>query len=334
MRTLTLTMALVLSFFVPTYASEMTDLERRRLVAHMEMTGAWLIDEVSNLSPQQLEFRPAPGSWSVMEVLEHLIVVGPIYWNDLQKALKTPATERMLSSGDANILWYGIDRTRRETALTSETPKGQLHDLTAALDTYRKQHARLLQYVKTTKDDLRSHIVERQGSDAYQWALLISTHEQRHILQIREIKADPKFPGAAVRHNPQTGKESPLAGTWVANLAKSKQSERNRIQRATVQIAVTTDAVTMSTRYVDQKGQERSATETFPTDGTDAPSTQTPGLVLAAKWVDSRVLSTQAKLDGKVVAMVLYEVSGDGKTLTSKSAGMVSQVLVFDRQLP
>jgi integrase len=34
----------------------------------------------------------------------------------------------------------------------------------------------------------------RQGCDAYQWALLISTHEQRHILQIREIKSDPKFP--------------------------------------------------------------------------------------------------------------------------------------------
>ena len=52
----------------------------------------------------------------------------------------------------------------------------------------------MLNYVKTTKDDLRNRTVERQGCDAYQWALLISTHEQRHILQIREIKADPKFP--------------------------------------------------------------------------------------------------------------------------------------------
>jgi hypothetical protein len=35
--------------------------------------------------------------------------------------------------------------------------------------------------------------VSRFGS-AYQWMLLISTHEQRHVLQIREIKADAKFP--------------------------------------------------------------------------------------------------------------------------------------------
>jgi hypothetical protein len=31
--------------------------------------------------------------------------------------------------------------------------------------------------------------------DVYQWFLMISTHSQRHILQIREIKADPRFPG-------------------------------------------------------------------------------------------------------------------------------------------
>jgi hypothetical protein len=175
-------------------AAEIPDLDRQHLVAHLEMTGRWLIDEVSTLSRAQLEFRSARGSWSVMEVLEHLIVVGPIYWNDLQKAVQGPPSGRLLASRDAAILWYGIDRTYRETAIPSERAKGELQDLRAGLDAYRTQHARLLQYAKTTKDDLRNRFVERQGCDAYQWALLISTHEQRHILQIREIKADPKFP--------------------------------------------------------------------------------------------------------------------------------------------
>jgi hypothetical protein len=69
-----------------------------------------------------------------------------------------------------------------------------LHDLRPALDSLRRLHAEMLEYAKTTDDDLRGHYVERQRSDAYQWLLLISTHEQRHILQIREIKANPKFP--------------------------------------------------------------------------------------------------------------------------------------------
>jgi len=175
-------------------AGPLAELERQRLIAHLEMTERWLQDEVSQLSPAQLAFRPAPDAWSIMQVLDHLVVVGPIYWQDLQKAMKGPPSTVIRSGTDADILWYGIDRTNREKAIPSEVPKGQLRDLRQALDAIRKQHAQLSQYIKTTSDDLRSRVVERQGSDAYQWALLISTHEQRHILQIREIKADPRFP--------------------------------------------------------------------------------------------------------------------------------------------
>jgi len=175
-------------------AEEMTVTDRQRLVSHLEMTAGWFIDEVSTLSRPQLEFRPAPGTWTILEVIDHLVVVGQIYWDDLQRALKTPPTVKDLSNLDGHILWYGIDRTDREKAIPSENPGKQPSDLQTALATYRKHHARLLQYVRTTKDDLRSHYVERQRSDAYQWALLISTHEQRHILQIRGIKADSKYP--------------------------------------------------------------------------------------------------------------------------------------------
>ncbi len=175
-------------------AGPLTGLERERLIAHLEMTEGWLIDEVSRLSPAQLAFKTAPDAWSIMQVVDHLVIVGPIYWLDLQKAVQGPPSTTITSGTDEDILWYGIDRTNREKAIPSEVPKGQLRDFRQGLDAIRKQHAQLRQYIKSTSDDLRSRVVERQGSDAYQWALLISTHEQRHILQIREIKANPKFP--------------------------------------------------------------------------------------------------------------------------------------------
>jgi hypothetical protein len=186
--------ALLLWSSVSPHAAELTALERQRLVAHLEMTAGWLLDEVSGLSQAQRDFRPAPGAWTILDVFDHLVVVGQIYWDDLQKAVKGPPSGLDLSARDAHILWYGIDRTNRETAIPSENPSGKNRDLRPALETYRKHHARLLQYVRTTTDDLRNRYVQRQGSDAYQWALLISTHEQRHILQIREIKAHPGYP--------------------------------------------------------------------------------------------------------------------------------------------
>lgn len=184
-------------FFLPhmgriAAAAPLTDIERQRLIAHLELTASWLIDEISGLSSAQLSFRRAPGMWTILEVLDHLNVTGDIYWQDLQAALKTPTGQKTMMT-DTDVLWYGIDRTNREQAIPSEVPKG-LRDIRAGLGTFRKLHDRLLQYVRTTRDDLRGHFVERQRCDAYQWALLISTHGQRHILQIREIKADSKFP--------------------------------------------------------------------------------------------------------------------------------------------
>lgn len=178
----------------PPEAPALTSVERQHLVAHLEMTAAWLADELAGLTPAQAGFRREPGAWTIAEVLDHLVVVAPIYWQDLQTALKQPAAQRASAMNDADVLWYGIDRTWKEQAIAGERPAGQLRDVHAAMAAYRKHHDRLLQYVRTTEDDLRSHIVARQRCDAYQWALLISTHEQRHVLQIREIKTDARFP--------------------------------------------------------------------------------------------------------------------------------------------
>jgi hypothetical protein len=178
----------------PVAAAPMTDLERQRLVAHLEMTASWLQDELAGLTPAQLAFRRAPEEWSIAQVVDHLLVVAPIYWSDLQTSLKTPVAVGKSNTTDADMLWYGIDRTFREKAIPTELPKSQGRDLSSVLAEYRKHHTRLREYIRTTKDDLRGHYVSRQGCDAYQWALLITSHEQRHILQIREIKADKRFP--------------------------------------------------------------------------------------------------------------------------------------------
>jgi hypothetical protein len=186
--------ALALAIIGDRPVAAVTELDRQRLLAHLDTTAASLLDEVSGLTAAQTVFRPTPEAWSIAEVVEHLVVVAPIYWQDLQTALKQPSDSRSSWMTDADVLWYGIDRTRREQAIPTERPTGQLRDLKTALEAYSQHHERLRQYVSTTRDDLRKHFVERQGCDAYQWALMISTHEQRHVLQIREIKAHAGFP--------------------------------------------------------------------------------------------------------------------------------------------
>jgi hypothetical protein len=175
-------------------AAPLTATERQHLVAHLQMTESWLADEISGLSSAQIQFRTAPGRWTILEVMDHLTVAEPLYWQLFHETMKEPRPSFKGRDTDADILWYGIDRSQPGKAIPGEEPKGELRDVGAGLALLRKLHAEILQYVGTTDDDLRGHLVFRQDCDAYQWLLMISTHEQRHVLQIREVKADPKFP--------------------------------------------------------------------------------------------------------------------------------------------
>jgi hypothetical protein len=170
------------------------ELERQRLVAHFEMTESWLVDEASNLSPEQLKFRPTPTSWNILDCVEHLNLSEPGYWKMLKSAMAAPASKKGTPSTDLDRLWYGIDRTERTKTVPSETPKATYTELGPALKDFRALRATMLTYIRSNNDDWRHHLIPEWDRDAYQWMLMISAHSQRHILQIREIKHAPGFP--------------------------------------------------------------------------------------------------------------------------------------------
>ena len=178
----------------PLAASSLSQRDREHLVAHLQMTATWLPDEISPLSAAQLNFRSEPSQWTIAEVLQHLVIAEPNYWKLLQDGVSHPPAAVKDKASDADVLWYGIDRTRHDKTPAKQDPQGQNIKVWEALATYAKLHASMLDYAAKTSDDLRAHRVPEWGVDAYQCLLEISTHEQRHILQIRAIKAAPGFP--------------------------------------------------------------------------------------------------------------------------------------------
>ena len=102
----------------------MTPGERQRLVAHFEMTEAWLEDEVENLSDAQQKFKMTPASWSVEEVVMHLAIAEPQYLESVQDSLAKPVQPDFKPQAtDVAMLWYGIDRTQRTTPAKLACPR-------------------------------------------------------------------------------------------------------------------------------------------------------------------------------------------------------------------
>jgi hypothetical protein len=168
--------------------------DRQRLLAHLEMTENWVASELNGLSAAQLKFQMTPESWSIAQVVEHLAIAEPQYWDKVLSSMKQPPTTEKIDATDAAILWYGIDRTERTTTGEARVPHGTFKSAAESLAAFQKLRVTLREYAKTTQEDLRGHKLEGGNMDVYQWLLMISTHAQRHILQIREIKAHAGYP--------------------------------------------------------------------------------------------------------------------------------------------
>jgi hypothetical protein len=195
MKTFLLAGAMALAVASSSAAGPMTPGDRQRLVAHLEMTEAWLESEVNGLSEAQLTFKMTPASWSVEEVVMHLAIAEPQYWSQFKESLAKPVQpEFKPQATDAGMLWYGIDRTQRTTTGEARVPRDQFPDMKTSLASFKKLRAEMMKTAKESQDDLRGRQFLTASQDLYQWFLMISTHSQRHIMQIREVKAHKGFP--------------------------------------------------------------------------------------------------------------------------------------------
>ena len=175
----------------------MTDEDREHLLVHFQMTGSMLEEEIRGLSPAQLEYQPAPDRWSIRQCVSHLAVAEPDYWRELNDAVKAPPDMKgkTSSNSDADIMWYGIDRVVHTKTGGGHEKVDTYKDVGEAMAKFRALRATMIDYIKTTHDDLRAHSFGKtEPIDRWQWMLEFSTHSERHLQQIREIKADPNFP--------------------------------------------------------------------------------------------------------------------------------------------
>jgi DinB family protein len=183
----------------PAFAQGMKDGDRQRLLAHLDMTENWLVSELDGLTNDQLKFHMSPESWNIMEVVEHLAIAEPQYWEQVKESMRQPPSGKRPEASDAGILWYGIDRTNRSKTGEARVPKGKWQNVGESLAEFRKLRRTIRDYAANTRQDPRSRMLLEGNMDVYQWLLMISSHAQRHILQIREIKSHSGYPRPAAR---------------------------------------------------------------------------------------------------------------------------------------
>lgn len=180
-------------------AQSLTAEDRTSGLAYLEKTRAAVIAATSGLSPAQLNFKPAPERWSVAEVTEHIAASEDFLFAMIQdQVMKSPARSEAtdVKAIDDFVLKVIPDRTNKLKAPEPLIPSNRFRTPVESLQHFKDSRAKTAAFLKDTKD-LREHAMDSplgKKLDAYQWALFIAAHSERHTKQILEVKSDPGFP--------------------------------------------------------------------------------------------------------------------------------------------
>jgi hypothetical protein len=132
----------------------------------------------------------------------------------------------------------------------------------------------------------------------------------------------------------QQAARSPFAGSWSADLSQSRLDPKLPLKGAEITISVTGNVITIASSLIMPSGQTIQERETLRADGTETAATNplTTGVVHVANWVGSHVLALITKKGNQNIALITYEVSTDGQTLTARTSGLIEQVVIFKRR--
>ena len=126
--------------------------------------------------------------------------------------------------------------------------------------------------------------------------------------------------------------KSPFVGSWSADLSQSRLDPKLPFKGADITISVTGNVITLASSVVMPSGQTIQERETLRADGTETAATMTAGAMHVANWVGSHVLALITKRGNENLALITYQVSTDGQTLTARTSGLIEQVVIFKRR--
>ncbi|MEQ8925458.1 MAG: DinB family protein [Fulvivirga sp.] len=176
--------------------AELSKKDREVVTNYLQDTKQTLINTVTNLNKEQLEFKVNEGTWSIAECVEHLALSEKLIFQWSQDALKHSAAKGEIAFHDDKLIEIFTDRSQKSKTVDVLEPKSTFNTVQDALDNFTQLRNKHINYMKNTSDPLRTCYFDFPfgKGDAYQVILLLAAHTERHTAQIREIMSRPGFP--------------------------------------------------------------------------------------------------------------------------------------------
>jgi hypothetical protein len=174
--------------------------DRKYLLANLIRSRDELTRATRDLSKDQWSFKESPDRWSINEVVEHVSRWEMLFDARITSSLQAGKNpERMKKtkpdSTYVNFIMeekphYSLDYTK---PFSYSIPMGR-NTLESNLAWFLKMRNELIEYIRTTNDDLRMYFNGMGSTNIHQTCIYTFGHTDRHLRQISKVKKDPKYP--------------------------------------------------------------------------------------------------------------------------------------------
>ena len=165
--------------------------EKIELIENLRVGCDTLLSTVSGITEERAARVPAPGRWSVLECVEHIVLAED---HMFAKLVSAERSEQPLvnTRREAAIRQRGPDRSTRVEAPDAAKPRGSFASLQEAVQHFMESRARTIEFVAKCDEDFRAMLAIHPlfgRINGYEMLLLIAAHPYRHAKQIEEVLA-------------------------------------------------------------------------------------------------------------------------------------------------
>lgn len=178
-------------------------------MSELDANDARAIAVARPLTPEQLNWKPAPEQWSVGQCLEHLAIANELYRPPIADALAGAPSGA--AAGEITPGWFGRWFIRNYIAPSPQTRRARAPQKIAPV--LSRVEPSILDRFLNGNRDMRELVARAQGYDVNRLRFknpfvplirftvgtgfeITSQHEQRHLLQAERIRQAPGFPSA------------------------------------------------------------------------------------------------------------------------------------------
>ncbi len=177
-----------------------SETDRTYLLENLTRSRDMIIEETKDLTPTQWNFKESPERWSINQIVEHIAIWELLLDHEISRSLSAGPQPELIKFAKTDSEYLGFimeDKPHISVEYTKPftytLPHG-LNDGKNNLAWFLKMRNESLDFVSSTKDDLRVYYLKAGRGNIHQTYITLFGHSDRHLRQIKKVKQHAKYP--------------------------------------------------------------------------------------------------------------------------------------------